>query len=308
MITAVALSPSVDVSYVVDELVLGQLHRPSSVHRQAGGKSLNTARAAVAVGARARSIAILGGDSGEFIANELVAAGIELHAVKGGRRTRSCVSIASVTDGRMTEVYESATAVSRAEWNDVLDAVRRLLPTQTGWLVVSGSVPESLGVEALADLVRLAAEFGVSTAIDSHGPPLAAAVDSRPALVKVNRFEAAAMLGRNVDGELLEFARTIRMRSGGTVVVTDGEAGSVATDDRESWLVERSDTVGGFPVGSGDSFLGGMLAALDDGADLADALRLGVGCATANALVPGAACFDPEQARSLATAATLSRL
>lgn len=307
MITVVALSPSVDVTYVVDELVPGEVHRPGSVHRVAGGKSLNAARAAAALGADVSAIAVLWGVGGEVVAQGLAAAGVELTRIGGSMETRTCVSIASTADGRMTEIYERATPVSSTEWESVTEAALRVLPRRPGWLAVSGSVPSSLDDRALALLIELGANAGVSVAIDSHGLPLGLAVDAGPALVKVNRAEAAALLGRD-GGDVLELATAIHERSAGVVVVTDGVNGSVATDGRESWRVSPSDVAGGFPVGSGDSFLGGMLSALDGGADLADALRLGAGCATANALEPGAARFDPQRARSLAAALTVERV
>lgn len=300
MITVVALSPSVDVSYVVDEFVLGSLHRPMEVHKRPGGKSLNAARAAVTMGGDVSAIAVLGGDSGRFVARELQASGVSLFEVEGAIPTRTCVSIASKADGRMTELYEPASAVSQAEWRSVLDVVRRTLHERPGWLAVSGSVPESLGVDAIADLVGLAAATGVRVAIDGHGRPLEAAVAAGPALVKVNRSEAAGLLHRHESAELPVLADAAWQLSGGIVVVTDGTAGSVATDGHEYWRVRPSGVVGGFPVGSGDSFLGGMLAALDGGMSLIDSLRLGAGCANANALVAGAADFTASAATAIA--------
>ncbi|GAA3733526.1 1-phosphofructokinase [Leifsonia bigeumensis] len=308
MITVVALSPSVDVTYVVDEFVLGEVHRPRSVHREAGGKSLNAARAAAALGARVSAVAALSGATGEFVAQRLADAGVELSRVGGGLETRTCVSIASATEARMTELYERATPLSDAEWQSILNVTRDLLPQRPGWLAVAGSVPSGLDDGVLARLVELGVDAGLSVAIDSHGPALGPAVDAGAALVKVNRAEAASLLGRDDESDILEFAEAIHERSRGIVVVTDGVAGSAATNGQARWRVSPSEAVGAFSVGSGDSFLGGMLSALDDGADLAGALRLGAGCATANALEPGAARFDPERARSIAAELTVEQV
>ncbi|BDZ49786.1 hypothetical protein GCM10025867_20270 [Frondihabitans sucicola] len=87
------------------------------------------------------------------------------------------------------------------------------------------------------------------------------------------------------------------------MVVTDGAAGSLAADASGAWRVALPASAGAFgsyPVGSGDSYLGGLLAALDDGAGLPSAVALAAGAATANALVPGAAVFDAGRARALA--------
>ncbi|NNH55119.1 hypothetical protein HLB15_23150, partial [Promicromonospora citrea] len=59
MISALALSPSLDVTYEVEEL--SGIQRPLSVHKVAGGKALNAARAAATLGARVAAVAVLGG-------------------------------------------------------------------------------------------------------------------------------------------------------------------------------------------------------------------------------------------------------
>ena len=43
MITVAGLSPSLDLTYLVDSLRLGAIHRPTAVVRCAGGKALNMA-------------------------------------------------------------------------------------------------------------------------------------------------------------------------------------------------------------------------------------------------------------------------
>ena len=82
-------------------------------------------------------------------------------------------------------------------------------------------------------------------------------------------------------------ATLINVRTGGMVVLTDGVAGAVGCDGSRVLRARGPGVRGAYPVGSGDAFLGGMVAALDQGADLADGLVLGMACGTANALVPG---------------------
>ncbi len=111
MITFIAVSPSVDVTYLVDEFVEGGTVRPTAVFRAAGGKALNAARAARLLGTSVRAVAILGGSTGEFIRQDLAAAGVPLEAVRAAADTRTCVSIASAASGRLTELYEHPSAI-----------------------------------------------------------------------------------------------------------------------------------------------------------------------------------------------------
>ncbi|HEY9294538.1 MAG TPA: PfkB family carbohydrate kinase [Microlunatus sp.] len=311
MITVAALSPSLDITYVVDQLRLGEIHRPTEVHRVAGGKSFNLARAAVTVGARVHTVALLGGSTGDFLESELQAAGIGVRRVESPAETRTCVSIGSASTHQLTELYPYAPAIPEATWHDFRQAFAEELTARDGWLAINGSIPSGPPVQALADLTRMATEAGLEVAIDSHGPALAAVLPARPQLIKVNRYEAAELLQQDPErADVADLAKIISGRTGGSVIITDGRAGSVFCSN-EAGLVRAelpADVSGDYPVGSGDSFLGGWLAATDRGADPADALRLATGCGAANALQPGPGLLKRETARQIADRTVLSRL
>ena len=89
------------------------------------------------------------------------------------------------------------------------------------------------------------------------------------------------------------------------VVLTDGVAGAVGCEGSRVLRARGPGVRGSYPVGSGDAFLGGLVAALDQGADLADGLTLGMACGTANALIPGPGRLDRSTAYALARDITL---
>ncbi|GAB4084165.1 hypothetical protein GCM10028784_07950 [Myceligenerans cantabricum] len=303
MISAIALSPALDVTYVVDELA--GIQRPRSVHRVPGGKALNAARAAAALGARVSAVAVLGAGIGQDVADGARAAGVDVRVVPG-EPTRSCVSVFAHDTGALTEIYERAVPLSPRTADTVLDTAAGLAASRPGWWFVSGGLPASAPDGLLADVVRRLHDVGVRVAVDSHGAALRDAVDAGPDLVKVNRAEAQELVGAEAGGahdggpgraaSPPELLAAVHARTGGLVVVTDGAAGAWATDGARVLRARLGDRTGGFPVGSGDSFLGGLLVALDRGDDLAGALALATATGTANAQVPGAAVLDPELA------------
>ncbi|WP_129789171.1 1-phosphofructokinase family hexose kinase [Promicromonospora panici] len=297
MISAIALSPSLDVTYVVDEL--DGIQRPRSVHRVAGGKALNAARAAAALGARVSAVAVLGAGVGRDVADGARADGVDVHVVPGTEPTRSCVSIFSRADGQLTEIYERAVPVSARTAAVTLDTAVGLAAARPGWWFVAGGLPDSAPDGLLADVVRRLHDAGVRVAVDSHGAALRSAVGARPDLVKVNRSEALELVGGDPEPSVPELLAAVHTRTGGLVVITDGAAGAWATDGDRVLRARLAGHTGNFPVGSGDSFLGGLLVALDGGAGLAEALALATATGTANAQVPGAALLDPSLARSL---------
>lgn len=304
MITVLLLSPAVDVTYLVSDVGEGRIHRPREVLRRAGGKGLNLARAASRLGAPVRVVAPLGGHTGAQVAELAAVAGVEVVTVGVAAQTRTCVTVAADDDGRLTEFYEPSEALTEAEIAAFVDAVGTLpVEAGTGWTVLSGSIPASVDLGIVVLLLRHRAALGESIAIDTHGEALARFVDEVPlALVKVNRHEAEALLGvvaADAPLDALELASAVRRRCGATVIITDGSRGSAGIDSSGGWRATSTAEPGRYPVGSGDTFLAGILASLSAGEPMAEALLVASTAAAANAAIPGAADFDPATARNL---------
>lgn len=318
MIVAVAASPSIDVLYVVPELRMGEIHRPVEVHRVAGGKGFNVARSARALGAELVAAGIVGGSSGQWLGRALDREAIPYVLVDGAGETRTSVSVEARDGSGLTEFYEPATAVTQGEWSELADVVARTVRAG-GWLTVSGSLPPGAPPDAVASLVRLAHQRDARAAIDMHGPALASALSARPDLVKVNHHEAAAHLGHagaargdHADDDAVVAAAAVAVRAlldaCPAVVVTCGTRGAVAATASGPTLRAGLDAPGRYPVGSGDAFLGGLVAALDDGQALPDALRQATAAGAANAALPGAGVLDPDRVRALVPEVRLSEM
>ena len=111
MIVCVSPNPSIDKLFAVERLAPGAIHRPVSFVRVPGGKGLNVARSAATLGAEVRAVALLGGQHGRWIADELEALGLPLTSVWYEGETRSCVSVADGATESLTEFYEDAPQV-----------------------------------------------------------------------------------------------------------------------------------------------------------------------------------------------------
>lgn len=298
MITCLGLAPAWDVTYGLDALTPGGIHRPAWKLALPGGKSLNVARALRMLQAPVHVIAPLGGAIGDAMHAALAEAGIPVEVHRTEAATRMCVSAVSDADDLITEFYEQAPPIDDIAWDGLRSAIGGI---RSGWLAVSGAVPAGR-IDALAAALARAAEHGVRLAVDVHGDALRAVLDAAaPEVVKVNRSEAAEVVG---EGDVVELADRLRRRGAAIAVVTDGAAGSVAADDTGAWRAEPF-TAGRYTVGAGDSFFAGLLSELDAGALLPDALAYAASVAAANTMRPGAAVFD---AADIATGIRVSRL
>lgn len=331
-IVCVALSPSIDVTYVVPHLAPGTIHRPTEVYRVPGGKGFNVARAARALGADVAAAGVLGGDSGAWMVAMLARSGMRLATVTGIEPTRTCVSVSDRSAGTLTEFYEPPPRITPKAWSDLLHTVVRVCDEHPSWVSLSGSLPPGPVPEALADLVAAAKGAGAKVAVDTHSTALAAAVGAGADLLKVNVEEAAALLGSGRgtgygdpsssvaaseeltaaqlrDPAALAGALLAASPHTGLAIVTAGAEGAVAATRDGATLRAVLDVRGDFPVGSGDSFLGGLLTALADAPDDVEAaLRLAMGAGAANALTPGAGVLDAETARQLVDKVVVSVL
>jgi 1-phosphofructokinase family hexose kinase len=305
MIICVAGNPSVDKLFEVEELVPGEIHRPSSFLALPGGKGLHVAQVATTLGARALATGILAGHTGRWVAETLAAEDVPAEFAWGSGETRSSLSVADSATGRLTEFYEDGTPASAEDWSQLVQIVESLIGSAS-WLALAGSLPlAGGGSEGYPRLISVAHNAGVPTAVDTRGTALKQAIAAHPRLVKINVHEARELLDREIEGiaQAGAVALEIRSRIGGeghACVITLGEKGMVLADPGGEVWHGAVAVRGAYPVGSGDSFLAGLLTALAVGESWPNAAALALGAAAANAEIPGAARLDAQRARELA--------
>jgi fructose-1-phosphate kinase PfkB-like protein len=168
-----------------------------------------------------------------------------------------------------------------------------------GWLTISGSIPVGAPDGAIRRLIDLAHQANRRVGVDLHDQALSDALEAQPDLVKVNAEEAADTLGADAEVTPAELARLLAGRARTGAIVTAGVDGAYAVSHSAGARRVRSSRSGRFPVGSGDCLLAALVAGMDAGQDLTDALVTSSAVATANALTPGAACFDPADVATL---------
>lgn len=312
MIVCLSANPSIDKLFEVDRLVKGDIHRPDGFVQVAGGKGLNVARAAQALGADVTAVSLLRGHAGRWLAEGLASEGVRSEAVWTHGESRSSLSVADRETGGLTEFYEHGSEVPSAAWAELMQLVTAVM-TPGGWLTISGSLPRGAPEEGYRDLVREARVAGVRVALDSEGERLRLALEAEPDVVKVNAVEVGGLLGVPTQRRDDAIAAAIKLRQmaggdGHAGIVTRGAEGVVlATPDGtlyEGMLYVR----GRYPVGSGDAFLAGLVSSLDRGGDWPAALCSALGAATANAELPGAGRLDPSRAVELAGRAVVRLL
>jgi len=298
VILTVTLNPAWDVTYPVDALVPGGTHRVARVAGRAGGKGVNVARVLTRMGQPALATGVLGGDTGRAVAADLAAAGVPAAFADGGdqTRTRTTVTIVDGATGQATLFNEPGPEPGALDWPRLLDHLVPLIAA-SALVVLSGSLPPAVPVDAYATLIAAARAQGVPTILDSDGAALTAALAAGPDLVKPNRDELARATGTR---DLRLGARALLNAGAGAVVVSDGPAGLLAvTRDELAWA--RPPAVEAVnPTGAGDAAVAALATGLLAGLPWPQRLRRAVAWSAASVLEPVAGAISPATAARLA--------
>jgi 1-phosphofructokinase len=270
MIVTVTPNPAVDRTLAVERLTHGAVLRARTSGSEPSGKGVNVALALRAHGYASRAVLPLGGAEGARLESMLRATELDFVAVPIHGEVRSNVNIVE-PDGTVTKVNEPGPELSAGELRALLEASVHAA-AGADWLVACGSLPAGAPATFYADLVAAGSGASARIAVDSSGPPLAAALKARPDLIKPNAHELAEAAGRAVNtlGDALAAARRLQELGAKAVLASLGPDGAILVEGEgavhgEAFVPDPRNT-----VGAGDALLAGFLAG---GATGPEALR-----------------------------------
>ncbi|MFF7990538.1 1-phosphofructokinase [Kitasatospora xanthocidica] len=302
MIVTITPNPSLDRTYELGTLTLGEVNRAWQDRLDPGGKGVNVSRALTAAGHRTTAVLPLGGLSGQLLSDLLRGQGIDVAAVAIAGDTRINVSIAE-DGGGLTKINAVGPELSAAESAALLALVRDAQKTGRGtgndvaWLACCGSLPRGLAPEWYAEVVAQAHSGGARIALDTSGPALLAALSARPDVVKPNREELAEAVGRPVAtiGDAVDAAGELRERGAQQVLASLGADGMLLIAEEGSWYGSAPVAAVRSDVGAGDASLAGFLGAGGTGPEaLAAALAHGAAAVQLpGSVMPTPADLDP---------------
>jgi tagatose 6-phosphate kinase len=290
MIATVTLNTALDKTYMTEGFALGAVNQPRQVLTGAGGKGLNVSRVLHTLGEPTVATGIVAGVTGAAIERCLDLENIPhaFHHLPNGE-SRTCLAIVQPEICRQTELHEAGPTVSADEFAQFL-AHLKVIISKASWVVLSGSFPPGLGADAALAVIGMERKEGKQISLDTSGRALAPALGARPDIFKPNQAEAESLLGWTITPDNLA-ASLDRLRALGAQVIalSLGAVGAAIANGHEAWFFSapRIDAIN--PIGSGDSFLAGLLSALSHDRPLIEAGRLAVAAGAANAEVAGAA-------------------
>jgi 1-phosphofructokinase len=279
-IATVTLSPALDLTIRLPKLAVGEVNRAGPAELRPAGMGVNVSVMLAVMGQGSTATGLLGEADIATFAQFLDGFDVAADFVPLPGHCRINVKLVETGAGEVTDINPAGPQASMAAL-DVLAA--RLAALAPEIVVLSGSLPPGLPPEAWATLLRALAAPGRQVLLDTSGAALEAAIPATPALIKPNRAELAALLGRDLPDRaaLLAAAQEVQGRGIARVIVSDGGAGALfALPEGLFWATPPKVALT-TTVGAGDAMVAGLTAALARGLDAEATARLATGSAAA---------------------------
>jgi 6-phosphofructokinase 2 len=300
-IVTITINPAVDIFVSASRVEPTRKMRTSAPKRDPGGGGINVARVAFRLGAKVTAIYPASGAIGRLLHRLLEREGIESLVTPSHAETRENFTAYEDESGEQFRFVLPGSPLHRAEYEAILYELDNF-KAQPKLVVASGSVPPGVPVDFFAQIAAIAKKRGAKAVIDTSGPALKAAIDEGVYLVKPNLNELSELCRKPLDTDAARIAACrdmIRAGEAEVVALTLGEDGAMLVTRDHVWRAQSMQIEAVSTVGAGDSFLGGMVAALARDEPLEQAFRMAVAAGFAAVMRPGTELCHEEDVLAL---------
>ncbi len=289
------MSPAYQRILSFDSFRPGEVNRARSVAECPSGKSINVAVALKSLRAKSQLLTALGGNRGERLTHQLSSdLDLDFEAVETIGETRFCQTLLAQDGGKTTELVEESPPLTGDELDDFVRRFKRMAAVAE-FVILSGSIPPGTPQSLYRELLQ---QCGKPALVDAQRDLLRETLSARPLFIKPNREELANTVHRELPSQddVIAAARELQQSGAQWVIVTNGPQPLIAVGPDEVYRIQPPtprDVVN--PIGSGDSFAAGLVAAYvqQETKDMPAALASGVASALANLSAPRPALLNP---------------
>lgn len=299
-ILTLTMNPAVDVFTSIERVVPGHKLRCAQAQTHPGGGGINVARVLHRLGSDVLALYTAGGARGSLLRALLEDERIPAHAIEIAGETRESFTAHETSSGQDFRFVLPGPTLSEPEWRTCLSELAHHGTPR--YVIASGSLPPGVPDDFYAQMAAQARAQGRLFAIDSSGSALAAALRAGVHLVKPSLRELRDLTGLplTTESEWCEAARgLIRQGQAHIVALSLGEDGALLVTDQQAWRARALKVEVASTIGAGDSFLAGLIWALDQQHDMAQALRYAMAAGAAALLTPGTSLCQPADIQRL---------
>ncbi len=296
MIITVTMSPALDKSTTVEEMIAEKKLRCGNLVIEAGGGGINISKAIKKLGGESLAIFPSGGVNGKLLEENLAQQHIEFKSISITNGTRENFTVTETISNAQYRFVMPGCASSDEEVELTINTILSL-NCASAIIVASGSLATGVTEDFFARLASASKQAGSKCIIDTSGKPLQLAAQEGVYLLKPNLSELCSLVGAGyLQLDEVEHAAHEVIQKGHCeiVVVSMGPLGAmlVTKDSHEMVSAPVVKKLG--TVGAGDSMVAGMVWMLEQEKSLSEMVRFGVACGTAATMNSGSQLFNTE--------------
>ena len=288
MIITVTLNPALDKTVTLPGFAVNTVNRVQNIRLDPGGKGINVSKSIQALGGKTLAIGVLGGASGGYIKAALDRIGLANDMVITGGVTRTNLKVVDPVLGTNTDINEPGSPVNPEDlqkvWHKISEAVQ---PGDT--VVFAGKNPPGMDDGLLAEWIRKLKSLDVRVCVDTVGVPMELALREKPDIIKPNRDELSALMGRDLrtNEDVLEAARALVSQGVSLVAVSMGGEGALFVTANQCLRGYSPKVHVASTVGAGDSMMAALAHYSAAGCSLEETARRAIAVATATVTFSG---------------------
>lgn len=286
MILTNTLNPSIDISYQVESLEIGAVHRPTQMIKNAGGKGINVTKVLDDLGTDVTATGYLGGTNGQWIQTQLEQRNIQLQFIDIEGNTRQCIAI---NDGEhQTEILEGGPEVSKASQALYLKQLADIAH-QYKVVTISGSTPKLMNQSKTAYMIKILNTLTNSyNIVDIDGQSLKAILGQSAHIhaIKPNQSEFEDLVNQKglSHQDIFKILKTNQLFKDVDVFVTLGSEGAIIKLKETIYKASLPNINAVNPVGSGDATVAGIAYSAEHDLDPVTTIQTALACGTSNAM------------------------
>ncbi len=286
MILTVTLNPLLERRLFFNSIRQGKVNRSSKEIFTAGGKGINVSRQLNLLNVKNIALTFIGGQNGKAFRKVLEEENIHANFVNTKSELRWASLIIEEKKKRVTSYFSPNSLITQKEAGEFADRLKKMIPN-CSTVIFSGSSPCNETDELFAYGIKLANELNKTSVLDTYGNPLKIALEKNAPTVlhnNISELRNTLNLPLKTEEEKIDFLNELYSKGVKLTFLTDGANSFYAAKFDFHYKAHPPKIKEIDATGSGDAFVAGITAGLENGLTFNDFTINASALGTANAL------------------------
>ncbi|MFZ7133601.1 MAG: 1-phosphofructokinase [Eubacteriales bacterium] len=309
LIITVTLNPAIDYTIYLNHFKLGNVNSVEHAMADPGGKGINVSKVIKNLGGDGIALGFVGGENGKLLIKQLDALDIRHCFTQVQGNTRRNLKIVDGNTRETTDVNENGEMIQKDELNALIHRFKETVKKQD-FVVISGSVPKGIPKDIYGTLAEIGRQAGAQVLLDTSKELLKASLSAELFLINPNIHELEEVLGTNLDtlDHIVYHTKQFVQKNIQYICLSLGAEGALLISKDYIWKADVPKVPVQSTVGAGDSLLGGLVATLQQGADIEEAFTYGIAASVAAVTKKGTKAPRLEEIESLFNQIVITQL